>query len=540
MIDFRPHDLIAMNKDAYIKGVHRAIYAHDYDAIFRDIASGKIDEKGSYRWLILNDLFFIVYFVMGIEKANHPFVVNVCKMVQQGQKSDTLDIWARYHYKSTIITVGESIQYELANPEHCTGIYAYVRPAAKKHLRAIKTFLETNDLLKSVFPDILWQKPETQAPKWSEDDGLVLKRKSASRGESSFEAWGLVEGMPTGRHFERNVYDDLETEDIKDSPEMLDKVFRKFDMAVSNLGTGSDKDITRIIGTYYSHFGPNVRIRDKGYGDGRPMYKLRLIAASDNGKIDGKPLLIDPKTWEKLKLSLHFNSQQLCDPTPSHDLKLDKTLFKPIEPQFIPKDIYKFMVIDQAGDSDENRTQGDMWSFGVLGIKPQIDDIGASNVYLLDADADQMTHAQAIEAIVRMYCRNGMIMQLGVEKVALSTTEMHIQNALRAAGRRIEIKDNTLVLLKPAGRSKAYRVESALQWPLNNGKLYYSTALSKFYIDKVKMEMDKFPFYHVDILDMMAYAYDLFKEYRFHSYRGGEVHLSPRANREVDINEVMM
>jgi hypothetical protein len=54
-----------------------------------------------------------------------------------------------------------------------------------------------------------------------------------------------------------------------------------------------------------------------------------------------------------------------------------------------------------------------------------------------------------------------------------------------------------------------------LQWPLNNGKLFYSKAIPQKYIDALIEEMNKFPFYHVDILDMLAYAYDLFKEYRF-------------------------
>ena len=72
-----------------------------------------------------------------------------------------------------------------------------------------------------------------------------------------------------------------------------------------------------------------------------------------------------------------------------------------------------------------------------------------------------------------------------------------------------------LVLLKPAGRSKEKRVENALQWPLNNGKLHYSTAIPQKYIDAIIEEMQKFPFYHVDILDAWAYAYDLFKEFRF-------------------------
>lgn len=514
MISFTPHPEIALNEKDFDSAKHKACYRGDYVRIFEDIKKGVLPEVSVCRTLILQDLWFIVYFVMEVRDANHPHWVKTCQMVEKGPKSDTLDIWARYHGKSSIITIAETLQYELKNPEHCTGILAYSRPAAKKFLRIIKSTCERSDMLKQAFPDVMWQKPESQSPKWSEDDGLVFKRQGASRGESSVEAWGLTEGMPTGRHFERLVFDDLETEDIRESPDMLNKVFEKFQMA-GNLGTGRDTDITRVIGTYYSYFGPNVKIRDMKYPDERSIYKTRLIPASDNGTREGNPILLEPKSWEKAKTSKFFNSQQLCDPTPLSDIILNPTYLKPIEHKFIPKDIYKFMVIDQAGDDKENSTSGDSWSIGCIGIKPCIDEIGASDVYLLDLIAGKMTHAEAINHIVQVYVRNGIVMQLGVEKVGLSTTEIHIVGALRARGRYISIDNRNLVLLKPAGRSKEQRIEAALQWPLTNGKLFYSTDIPDHYIDMIKEEMLKFPFYHVDILDMWAYAYDMFKEFRF-------------------------
>ena len=126
-----------------------------------------------------------------------------------------------------------------------------------------------------------------------------------------------------------------------------------------------------------------------------------------------------------------------------------------------------------------------------------------------------MSHSEGINGVVTMYLRNGIIEQMGVEKVGLSTTEMHISNALKVRGRKLSLDAGNLVLLKPSGRSKVKRVENALQWPLNNGKIYYSTEIPERYIDAIREEMDKFPYFHVDILDMIAYVYDMIKEYRF-------------------------
>jgi hypothetical protein len=402
LIKFSPHPDIGIPKRGYDPKIHKAVYRYDYERIFSDIASGKLDQRGTYRQLILTDLFFMIYFVMGIEKSNHPFVVNRCKDIENGVKSDTLDIWARFHWKSTIITVAETVQKRLKNPERCSGIFAYNRPAAKKHLKAIKWLCESNDLLKWCFPDVLYDKPESQAPKWSEDEGLVFKRKSASRKESTIEAWGLTEGMPTGSHFEDSVFDDLETEDIRESPEMLSKVFERFQMALVNLGTGSDTDTRRIIGTYYSHFGPNIRIGDMKYPDGRQMFKLRVITGSEDGTRDGKPVLMDANSWEMSKRTVFFNSQQLCNPTPESGIKLNKNQLKPINRRLLPANILRFMVLDQAGGDETDKTSGDMWSFGVIGVQPAMDDIGQSNIYILDGMADQMSHSGGINGVVQI------------------------------------------------------------------------------------------------------------------------------------------
>ncbi|MBU1161060.1 MAG: hypothetical protein KKF96_00770 [Proteobacteria bacterium] len=70
-------------------------------------------------------------------------------------------------------------------------------------------------------------------------------------------------------------------------------------------------------------------------------------------------------------------------------------------------------------------------------------------------------------------------------------------------------------LLEPGGRAKNRRIEAALAWPLNNSKLFYSTAISMEKIELIRLEMNKFPFFHVDILDAWAYLYDILLKFSF-------------------------
>ena len=498
-------------------------YAHDYVRVAHAIAEKRFPELQTIRSLILSDLWFILYFVMGIESANHPFVVRMCQLVESGPERDTLDVWARYHYKSSTITQAETLQYHLRHPGQCTGILAYSRPAAKKFLRGIKRLCEESSALKACFPDVLYENPERDSPKWSEDDGIVFRRKNAGRGESTVEAWGLTEGMPTGRHFERLVFDDLETEDIRESPDMLEKVWMNFQMASVNLLTGRDTDIVRVIGTYYSHIGPNIRIRDMKYSDGRPVYRLRLVPGSDDGTASGSPVLMDPASWEKAKLSVHFNSQQLCDPTPQGNQKLDGMMLRDIEPEFIPRNLYKVMVIDPAGDDKDGK--GDAWAVLVVGIEPRADaETGLSNVYITNALISPLPEKDAPKEAVRLYLAGGYIQRVGIEKVGQSTAEVHVANALEQRGIRISEDAGTLEILRPAGRKKASRIEKALAWPLSNGKVYISTSVPKAYRDRIRLEMDKFPCWHDDGIDALAYVYDMVSDMRFD---GTEWNFSP-------------
>ena len=77
--------------------------------------------------------------------------------------------------------------------------------------------LESTEKLKALFPDLLWANPQKQAPKWSEDDGIIVKRKGNPK-ESTVEAWGLVDGQPTSKHYGTRIYNDVVTRESVYTP----------------------------------------------------------------------------------------------------------------------------------------------------------------------------------------------------------------------------------------------------------------------------------------------------------------------------------
>lgn len=503
---------------------HRAVYNMNYAAAFREIAEGKVEARTGYRWLIQNDLFFIVLFVMGIWakdnpwKANNPFVVNRCKDVQSGPRDKTLDVWAREHFKSVIITQAETIQDILRNPEECHVIFSYKKPKAEDFLSAIKQTLET-EFLRWVFDDILYANPGGDSPSWSLQNGITVKRQAQSRKEKTVEAYGVVEGMPTGGHWERRIYDDIETADLAKNPDQLQYLIQQYEMS-RNLGTMGGRE--RVIGTFYSHCGLLTHLRDKQDINGKPVFRTRIIPATNDGTKTGMPVLLTQEQLDDKKTDTTFNSQQLCNPTPTTDIKLNFDMMKALDPRFFPKDRIKFVIIDPAGDESVQKggAKNDDWAMVCIGVRPCMDDLGTSDIYIEDGFLDTMPQNTAIDAACRLYMRNGRITGLGVEKVGTDTTYLHIQNALKARGRYVVIKKTesspgNLVLLNPDGKNKVRRIESSLSWPLCNGKIFYSKNLPVELVNGIKNEMDKFPYFHPNFIDAVSYVYKLMAFMRF-------------------------
>jgi hypothetical protein len=97
------------------------------------------------------------------------------------------------------------IQEILCDPEITIAIFSVVKPIAQAFLAQIKGEFETNEVLKWVYPDVLYRNPRILGPdgrpaKWSLERGIAVKRKGNPK-EATIEAHGLIDGQPTSRHF---------------------------------------------------------------------------------------------------------------------------------------------------------------------------------------------------------------------------------------------------------------------------------------------------------------------------------------------------
>jgi hypothetical protein len=153
-------------------------------------------EKAALRLLNKTDLFFLLVYTLNRHDIDNDWLFERCMEVEQ-RPNGMLDLWAREHRKSSIITVGKTVQDFLNDVELRICIFTFNRPEAKKFLKVIKAEAQENGKLHDLHNDVFWSNPEKQAPKWSEDEGLILKRKGRYA-ESSLEARGLIESLLRG------------------------------------------------------------------------------------------------------------------------------------------------------------------------------------------------------------------------------------------------------------------------------------------------------------------------------------------------------
>jgi len=367
------------------------------------------------------DLFFLLTEVLGRKDIDRPWLKARCEEVQR-DRDNRLDLWAREHYKSTIITFGLTILELLGShgddplPEYkgrelCFGIFSHTRPIAKGFLRQIKEELEKNERLKALFPDVLYADPRKQSPKWSEDDGIIVKRKSNPK-EATIEAWGVVDGQPTGKHFPRLVYDDVVTVSSVTTPEMIAKTT---DALALSYNLGTDGGTIRFIGTRY-HFNDSYKtVMERG------TVIPRIYAATEDGTATGVPVLLSRERLDtKLRAegSYIFSCQMLQNPRADEAQGFKDEWLRFYE-QMKPAGLNTYLVVDPA---HSKKTGSDFTVMWVIGLGPD------DNYYLLDGLRDKLNLTQRAKAVIELH-RKWKPKQVRYERYGLQADIEHIQSA---------------------------------------------------------------------------------------------------------------
>jgi phage terminase large subunit-like protein len=440
------------------------------------------------------DLFFLLVYGLARADADRDWIFDRCREVQFAP-NDRLDLWAREHYKSTIITFALTIQNILNNPGITVGIFSHTRPTSKAFLRQIKREFEGNETLKDLFPEILWADPQSQAPKWSEDDGLVVKRKSNPK-ESTLEAHGLVDGMPTGRHFELLVYDDVVTEKSVTSPDMMAKTLDALSLSYN---LGSQGGLRRFVGTRY-HFNDAYKaVMDRGTAT------PRLYPATIDGTVDGEPVLLTPDQLAAKRRDQGpyiFACQMLQDPRADEAQGFVETWIKYYDDHHGATEMNRYILCDPAGEKKKSNDYTAAW---VVGLAPD------KNIYLLDIVRDRLNLTQRADLIFKWH-RKWQPYDVGYEKYGLMADIEHMEDRMERENYRFDIKQ------LGGSQPKNDRIRRLIP-DFEQGRIYMPKTLYKTDYEGIARELinvfieeeyKAFPVsIHDDMLDALSRMYDM-------------------------------
>lgn len=343
--------------------------------------------RATERWLGRNDLFYLLVRLLRRPDINKDWLFDRCREVQ-AEPDGRLDLWAREHGKSSLITFGLTIQDILKDPEITVGIFSHTRPVAKSFLSQIKREFEDNEWLKHVFPDVLWANPSREAPRWSEDGGLIVRRKGNPK-EATVEAHGLVDGQPTGRHFRLRVYDDVVTRESVSTPEMISKVTDAWDLS-QNLGMQADQGgKVRYIGTRYSLHDTYAEVIRRGAAI------PRIHTATHNGRLDGRPVLFSEAEWQTRRRNSRLTilaAQMLQNPLADEDATFRVEWLRSYEIR--PRTLNVYIMADP---SRGRSASSDNTAIAVVGIS------AGGSKFLLDGVRHRMTLSQRWTALRGLY-----------------------------------------------------------------------------------------------------------------------------------------
>ena len=392
------------------------------------------EQKEYLRSLYRTDLYALLRYGLRRPDVDHPWVFDRCREVQRNMNG-VLDLWAREHYKSTVLTFAGSIfriirshGYEAPEDREVTiGIFSHTKPIAKGFLRQIKYELETNEHLHAVFDDIFYANPKKDASKWTEDEGITVKRKGNPK-EATVEAHGLVDGQPTSKHFVHRQYDDVVTLESVTTPDMIAKTTAAYEMS-DNLGT--EGGTFSLVGTIY-HFADTYRELEK-----RKAVQVRKHPCTYDGTENFTPencVLMKPETLRGKRVNqgpYTFGTQMLLNPKGdgAQTFKTDWLVYWYNPPERQGLNVY--IICDPA---NEKRKTSDFTTFWVIGLGPD-------NKYVaLDVVRDRLNLTERTGVLFDLHRKwrpNGV----GYEKYGMQADIEHIKSEQERRNYRFEIQE---------------------------------------------------------------------------------------------------
>jgi hypothetical protein len=301
--------------------------------------------------LAKKDLFYLIKYVLGYSELTTHFHQPLCNSLTYYRDEPQLHLHPRGHFKSTIITIGESIQDIVNNPNIRILLVNAVLGNSESFVQELKSHFIHNERFKTLFPE----HQVLKAKDWGNQSRFTTPaRTDYWIREASVEAAGIDKNI-VSRHYDKIVFDDVVNKLNVATKEFREKILSAYREYLSLL---DPPGLVRMVGTrwhYHDLYGTILdELRDALRDEDEPDYKIFLTRAI-------KHVVPISETWEpvfperfsetylkklrKKQKSHIFYSQYLNDPKPPEEKIFDKNNLRFSSGIFTPEGSHLFKVL---------------------------------------------------------------------------------------------------------------------------------------------------------------------------------------------------
>lgn len=450
------------------------------------------------RKILETDLYKFNKHVLGVEEGKGMLPMGsihkeMCEFIDKNKKKKKLTLIPRGHLKSTVITVGRSLQAICADPTVRILIGNATYNLSCSFLTEIKRALKFNEKIKMFWGDLA-----ADSEKWSENQISLDKSKSSGgKKEPTVTAMG-VESNLTSQHYDIIIMDDVVNKDYVNTQDQIQKTIDFYKECLNLIEPGGEMI---IIGTRWDDrdlygwiLDPDNNVREDFEVFIREAFEGQLD--DDEGFKALYPEKFKRPHLKKLREQQGpyvFSCQYMNSPVPKDDADFKNEWFHEYDPTELKgKPLNKFIAIDPAISLSD---AADFTAMVTVGVDTE------GFIYVLDIQRLKITPSEMIDKIFELDRLYDPI-YIGIEDVAFQKTiQYYLSEEMRKRGEYLNIKP-----VKPNLRTKEQRIKG-LQPLYANGKILHNKNIKN--MKNLEDELLRFPRgKNDDVVDALSYLLD--------------------------------
>lgn len=400
------------------------------------------------------------------------------------RRNRALFLLPRGTYKSSVVTIGYSIQTILNDPDARILIDSETFSKSKAFLSEIKGHLESTEKLRQIYYVLFGSMPDSRKRDdlWT-DSQINISARRKRRKEATLSCAG-IDVTKTGMHYDLIIMDDLHSEKNITSKEQIDQVKTHYKLANSLIDPG--KPII-IIGTRWDYNDLYQYILDYERDDFNILIKR---AYNKDGSLFFPEVLTEAEL-ERLKRrqgTYIFSCQYLNEPVDDESATFKRSMIvrKPWE-LVRDRPINWYLSIDPSYEG----TYSDYAAFVVAGMDHQRD------IYVRYVKREKMTYADIIRTMFDLFNEFDP-RQIILETVATQKSiQYELNNEQRRRGTWLPVTE-----IKSRIKSKEERIRGLAPY-YEFGHIYHVKECPQ--VDELEYELLHFPKgTHDDVIDALA------------------------------------